>query len=213
MVRPPATLTRRQRRLRRGLRFARRLAVTAAVITAIVLADRAGLFGRRPIDDRAKYDGCTFRVVRVIDGDTLDIAIPDGSRDYTRIRLWGVDTPETVKPDTPVQHFGPEASAQTRQLTLDKDVTLQLDPAAKTRDNQDYRRLLAYVILPDGRMLNRLLIENGYGYADPRYDHQFAREFAALQDQAHAAGRGLWAQPDPDDLPYDLPSRLKTPAR
>ncbi len=207
-----AKLTGRQRRLRRGLRSAAWFAVAAAVIISLVVADRAGLFGTRPLDDRAKYDGVACRVVRVVDGDTLDVNIPDGRNAHTRIRLWGVDTPETHRPHTPVQHFGPEASDFTERLAMGREVTLRLEPVRKTRDNAEYNRLLAYVILPDGRMLNRLLVAQGYGYADPRYQHTFMDDFLDLQDQAHAARRGLWANPNPDHLPYYLPLRLTQPA-
>jgi len=211
MATPPAKLTRQQRRRRRLLRRAARLAVAAIVVIALVLADRAGLFGRRPLDDRARYNGATCRVVRVIDGDTLDVNIPDGRYDHTRIRLWGVDTPETVHPDKPTQHFGPEASAMTRQLALDEHVTLRLEPTGRTRDNKEYNRLLAYVILPDGRMLNRVLIAQGYGYADPRYDHQFAADFAKVQAGARQGRLGLWWAVTNDDLPFYYHNKLELP--
>ena len=212
MPAPSAKLTGRQRRLRRGLRKTVWFAVAAPVIISLVVADRAGLFGARPLDDRAKYEGVACRVVRVVDGDTLDVDIPDGPNAHTRIRLWGVDTPEAHRPYTPVQHFAPEASDFTERLTMGREVTLRLEPARRTRDNPEYNRLLAYVILPDERMLNRLLVAQGYGYADPRYQHTFMDDFLDLQDQAHAAGRGLWANPNPDHLPDYLPPKLTRPA-
>ena len=211
MPTPPAKLTHQQRRRRRLLRKAARLAAAATLVIALVLADRGGLFGRRPLDDRATYDGATCRVVRVIDGDTLDVDIPDGRYDNTRIRLWGVDTPETVHPDKPTRHFGPEASAMTRQLALDEQVTLQLEPTGRTRDNKEYNRLLAYVILPHGRMLNRVLIAQGYGYADPRYDHQFAADFAKVQQAARTDRAGLWRAVTNDDLPFYYHNKLQLP--
>ena len=211
MPTPPAKLTRRQRRGRRLLKNGIRVGVAAIVAVALILADRAGLFGRRPLDDRTKYDGASCRVVRVIDGDTLDVDIPDGRFDNTRIRLWGVDTPEAVHPDKPTQHFGAEASAKTRQLALDEHVTLQLEPTGRTRDNAEYNRLLAYVILPDGRMLNRVLIAQGYGYADSRYDHQFAADFDKVQAGARAARVGLWRAVANDDLPFYYRDKLELP--
>jgi micrococcal nuclease len=71
----------------------------------------------------------------------------------------------------------------------------------ETRDNQQYHRLLAYVYLPDGRMLNRALIEEGYGYADPRYDHPLKRDFQQAMDEARRQGRGLWREARPEDFP------------
>ena len=191
------------------MRVARRKAVwtllTVALLAGLIAADRAGVFGRRPLPDEAKYDGKAFHVVRVIDGDTIDINVPDGKYPHTRIRLWGVDTPETVKPDTPVQHFGPEASRFTKRACSSRQVTLRLE----RRDLRDrYERLLAYVILPDGRMLNRVLIEEGYGYADPRFEHTHQREFRKAQDAARTAGRGLWKDVTDADLPYYYRGKL-----
>ena len=195
---------------RRRARYAARKSLIAAAIVTVVavfiLADRAGLFGRAPTSDLNKYDGRTFRVVRVVDGDTIDIHQGDGKYPHTRIRLWGIDTPETLKRDTPVQHFGPEATGFTRAGVLDKTVRLQLQPH-RTRDN--HGRLLAYVVGPDGKMLNRLLVAGGYAYADPRYNHDLKAEFARLQRRAHKARRGLWAEVTRADLPYYYRDRLK----
>ena len=145
------------------------------------------------------YDGKTFAVVRVIDGDTLDVDRPDGDYPQTRVRLWGVDTPETKKPETPVQHFGPEATAFTRGLCDGMKVRLELEPR-RQRDN--HGRLLAWVYLPDGRLLNRLLVAQGYAYADPRYQHHLYRELRRLQALARKAKRGLWKDVREKDLPY-----------
>lgn len=169
-----------------------------AVLGGLGLADRQGWFGHADQPDLAKYEGKTCRVVHVSDGDTLDVDIPDGSHGHTRIRLWGVDTPESVKPNTPVQHFGREASDFTKKTAMDQMVRLELNPV-RTRDK--YGRLLAYVYLPDGRMLNRVLVEEGYGYADPRFDHKYKTEFRHLQAQAKSARLGLWKDIKPADLP------------
>jgi len=107
-----------------------------------------------------------------------------------------------------VQHFGPEASRFTRDACLGRNVRLQLEPR-RTRDN--YGRLLAYVILPDGTMLNRELVRQGYGYADPRYAHHLKAEFARLQNEAKRARRGLWKNVKPGDLPYYYRDKLTLP--
>jgi micrococcal nuclease len=201
-------LTYGRRRVRALGRRAILALVGIVVLAAMVAADRAGLFGKSPPADLAKYHNRSFAVVRVIDGDTLDIDCPDGGSPHTRVRLWGVDTPETVKPDTPVQYFGPEASAFTHRAADGKTVTLELERRT-TRDK--YGRLLAYVFLDDGRMLNRLLVQQGYGYADPRYEHRYADEFARLRRHAMKARLGLWAGVRQDDLPYYYRQRLKLP--
>ena len=202
-------LTIAQRRLRYAGGTALTWLIATAAVAAMVLADRAGVFGQAPTSELDKYDGNSFLVVHVVDGDTLDLDVPDGGRAHTRVRLWGVDTPETVRENTPVQHFGPEASAFAKQAALGRRVKLELD---FQRHRDKYKRLLAYVILPDGRMLNRVLIEEGYGYADPRFNHRLRDEFLRLQRAAMKAGTGLWKDARPTDLPY-YHRNLKLPAK
>ncbi len=179
-----------------------RLGFIAIAVFAIAAADRLGIFGNNS-DDIARYDNQSAPVVHNVDGDTLDVGIPDSKNGYahTRLRLWGVDTPETVDPRKPVEHFGPEASAYTKHLTAGQMVKLHL-VARHTRDK--YNRLLAYVELPDGQLLNRLLVENGYAYADPRYPHPYQQEFRSLMNKARREKRGLWADIKETDLPYYL---------
>jgi endonuclease YncB( thermonuclease family) len=187
--------------------------VIAAVLSGLVAADRAGLFGQAPPDDYAAYQRRTFRVVRVVDGDTIDIAAADSlnGKNHTRIRLWGVDTPETVKPNEPVQHYGPEASAHTKSRCLGREVRIEV-LRHHTRDKYD--RLLAYVYLPDQTLLNRELLELGLAYADPRYAHPMRSEFVSLMKAAARQGVGLWAELTEDDLPYYLADdRLTWPAK
>jgi micrococcal nuclease len=122
--------------------------------------------------------------VRVIDGDTIEL---DGGE---RVRLIGVDTPETVDPRRPVQYFGHEASAFTRRMAEGKDVRMEQD-----RDRRDqYGRTLAYVYLPDGTFLNAEIIRQGYGHAYTRFPFRYERQFVALEREARENGRGLWAR-------------------
>jgi len=188
---------------RRRARYARRKAVWVAglivLLASLILADRLGVFGSRPPSDIEKYDNRAFRVVNVVDGDTIDIDLADGRYPRTRIRLLGIDTPETFKPDTPAQHFGKEATRFTERTCLSKEVLVELEPH-RTRD--EYNRLLAYVALPDGQMLNRILVSEGYAYADPRFDHPLRREFRSLQREARKMRIGLWKDVRRSDLPY-----------
>lgn len=200
----------RRRLLRRALWVC--AGVTAAV--ALGVADRAGLFGRAAGSDELTYHEKTFTVDRVVDGDTLDLDHPDATRRKrtTRVRLLGIDTPETVRPNTPVQHFGPEASAFTRQMAAGKRLGVRLVADGRTRGT--HGRLLAYLILDDGRMLNRLLVQEGYAYADPRYPHPLRAEFLAAMAEARKAHRGLWAEATEADLPYYLDGPdLRNPRR
>lgn len=100
------------------------------------------------------------KVARVIDGDTL---LTNTSE---RVRFVGVDTPETVKPNTPVQCYGPEASSFTKKILTGREVWLTYKPD----ERQDkYGRTLAYVWLDTGNgtfeLFDLTLIEQGYGRA------------------------------------------------
>lgn len=148
--------------------------------------------------DFQKYHAKTFTVANVVDGDTIDIDIPDGQYEHTRIRLWGVDTPETKNPQTGVMYFGPEAAEFTRKLVLGKPVTIYLEEH-RTRDK--YRRLLAYVQLPDKNYLNEVLVAEGFAYADVRFRHSFYHKYKQLESVARGQKKGLWLGVTPERMP------------
>jgi micrococcal nuclease len=132
------------------------------------------------------------RVIRHVDGDTVELEIQNPEpplRPKEKIRMIGVDTPETVHPDKGVEYFGKEASAYTTERLLGKTVFLAFD--WDTRDKYD--RLLAYIYLADGTCHNADLIKNGYGHAYTRFPFQFLEEFRKLEQDARIAKRGLWA--------------------
>jgi micrococcal nuclease len=124
-------------------------------------------------------------VIRAVDGDTIEARIGDRVED---IRYIGVDTPETVKPDTPVQCFGPRASAFNHRLVEHQRVRLVF--GVERRDV--YGRLLAYVYL-SRRFVNASLIRRGLARSltIPPND-RFAPLFRRLEMDAARAGRGLW---------------------
>jgi micrococcal nuclease len=126
------------------------------------------------------------RVVEVIDGDTIRVSIVGV---VESVRLIGVDTPE-IDPRRPVELFGKEASEFTRRSCLGEDVRLERDPQGDTRDK--YGRLLRYVYLPDGTLLNAEIIRQGYGHAYTRFPYAKMETFRALEREAREAGRGLW---------------------
>lgn len=148
--------------------------------------------------DLEKYHGRTFTVVNVVDGDTIDIDAADGKYDHTRLRLWGIDTPETKDPETGVMYFGPEAAEFTKELVLGKPVTVYLD---ETRTRDKYDRLLAYIKLPDGGFLNEVLLSEGFAYADTRFQHNFYNKYRQLESITRTSKKGLWQQVTQEQLP------------
>jgi micrococcal nuclease len=128
-------------------------------------------------------------VDRVVDGDTVVVLVA-GERE--RIRLIGVDTPETVKPDAPVDCFGPEASAFTTDA-LPVGSTVWLEDDASQGDADRYDRLLRYVWTEGGGLLNQQLVASGLGEEDT-YDqpYRYRDAFVAAEAAARDTGAGLW---------------------
>lgn len=128
--------------------------------------------------------GTRASVLRAVDGDTLLLA------DHTRVRLLGVDTPETKRPDWPVEPFGPEAHEFTREHVEGRTVRLEFD----TERHDKYDRTLAYVYLDDW-FLNEELIRAGLGRAitNHPYSEAMKRRFRAAQREAQEAHRGIWS--------------------
>jgi len=155
--------------------------------------------------DLEKYHKKTFTVVKVVDGDTIDIDIPDVNHNQTRIRLWGIDTPETKSEYSSVMYFGPEAAEFTTKLALGRQVTIYLEEHS-TRGK--YGRLLAYVRLPDGRFLNEVLVSEGFAYADIRFRHSLYLKYGQLEASAHRHQKGLWEKVRREQLP-DWLQRMK----
>ena len=128
----------------------------------------------------------------VADGDTFTVQFDTGEE--ARIRMLGVDTPETVDPRKPVQCFGKEASAFTKRALTDARVRLEPDPQADERDI--YGRLLRNVITEDGVDLNAQLVAEGFAHAYLSFplDPLRKKQLADLEAEAKAAGRGLWGE-------------------
>jgi micrococcal nuclease len=132
---------------------------------------------------RAPYDA-TATVTRVVDGDTVDISPSVEGR--SRVRLIGMDTPEI---SFGTQPYGPEASAFAKRELDGEEVRLELD----VQKIDPYGRLLAYVYLPDGRMFNEKLVEEGYAQvATFPPNVKYKDRFLQAQREARTANRGLW---------------------
>lgn len=184
----------------------KRWIVTAviAALAALAIADRlVFVVGRdQPQDDWQRYDQRVFLVANVVDGDTIDLDVADQiqRRRHTRVRLWGVDTPEAPRDDRPGMHYAEQATAFTNRLVLDKSVEVKLHPGKKTRGK--YGRLLAYIHLPQsGEVLNELLVKTGHAYADRRFDHRHMSHYKWLERQAEKQRRGLWTDAMPEQWP------------
>ena len=123
-----------------------------------------------------------YKVKRVIDGDTL--LLINGER----VRLIGVDTPETKHPQKPVQYFGREAYLFTKEMVDGKEARFEFDRQKRDR----YGRLLAYVYLLDGTFLNAEIIKQGYGFAYTRFPFKYMEEFRRYEREARDKRKGLW---------------------
>ncbi|MCO4253365.1 thermonuclease family protein [Pseudarthrobacter raffinosi] len=152
--------------------------------------------GTAPGPSAIGYDaGGPYLVESVVDGDTLRISCNGTS---TRVRLVGVNTPETetMKEDSPVECGGPEASEYLHSQLEGKDVFLSVDPAQGERDKYD--RLLAYVWTADGALVNESIVELGHGEATGYgKDYAMSRTFEAAAEKAKDKALGLWACPLP----------------
>lgn len=130
--------------------------------------------------------------IRAVDGDTIEVRI-DGASEDVKVRLLGVDTPESVDPRRPVECFGKEASKYTASRVDGRRVRLEADPKADEVDK--YGRLLRNVILGDGTDLNAALIADGYAHAYLSFplDARRKAELTRLEEEAKLARRGLWS--------------------
>lgn len=130
-----------------------------------------------------------YQVVKVVDGDTLEV---DLNGTTTKIRIIGIDTPETVDPRKPVQCFGKEASNKAKEILSNQLVTLVADQSQGNTDK--YKRLLRYVYLPDGTDYGLYMISNGYAHEytyDIPYEHQ--AQYKQAQADAMNGDKGLWS--------------------
>jgi len=159
------------------------LLLTAALAAVAVAGARGG-----PSAGEALPPG-SAEVTKVVDGDTLHVRLAGRTE---RVRLIGVDTPESVKPNSPVECFAREASARTKEL-VPPGTPVRLVRDVEARDR--FGRLLAYVYRSsDELFVNMALAQDGYAApltVPPNVAH--AEAFAAAAAQARKAGRGLWS--------------------
>lgn len=167
-------------------RAIRRLAVAIAIMATATVGLPTAAAQADPVT-------ATADVLRVVDGDTIDVR--DDVRGRLRIRVLGIDTPETKKPGYSVGCWGPEATAFAQSNLVGQRVALVPDPTQERTDR--YGRTLAYLVKADGWNYSveaaRAGTARSYVYdGSPvqKYD-----EIAAAEQEARAAGRGLWGPP------------------
>jgi endonuclease YncB( thermonuclease family) len=149
------------------------------VVLAVTISLLAGCSGSQ--------SSATAMVTRVVEGDTVDIS--PAVQGMTRVRLIGVDAPETEDPICGNQPYGDEAFTYTKSRLENQRVGLEFD--VQKTDHND--RLLAYVHTTDEEMFNETLLREGYAQlATFRPNVKYDERLQAAQEEAQAAGRGLW---------------------
>jgi len=212
-------LKRRKRSVRRGgstaADFVRRrrgivawkygkIFIVVLVLVGLSYFDRHGYFLAQQ-SEFDYYEGRVVEVVNVVDGDTVDIDVPDRTtgEGRTRVRLWGIDCPETAKQigfhgskeAIAAEAFADEATLFTRNLVLGKMVTLRLETS---RVRGYYGRLLAHVVVTvdtvsgEETTLSAELLKAGLARADGRWEHSLIRDYHVIEEGAKRAGVGLW---------------------
>ncbi len=172
------------------LELAREISLAVLLVLGMPVSAPATV-GEASTTPELSFDaGAAYTVAKVVDGDTISVALNGGKK--ITIRMIGVDTPEVVDPRKPVECFGKEASEQTKKLLTGHEVRLELDSTQGTYDK--YNRVLAYVYRDDGLLVNKALIENGFGHEYTyRIPYEFQKQFKAAQKDARDHERGLWA--------------------
>ncbi len=172
--------------------------IVVGEVLLIAIGIAAHAFGWvKPVDPTVfmTFEPGSYVIKTFVDGDTVIVDM--GGVDET-IRFIGVDTPETHKPNTPVQCYGPLAAAYTKERIGSGRIRLVSDRLTTNRDR--YNRLLRYVVLDDGTYLNQELVAKGYGFA---YSFPFAKldAYAETMELAQQAKRGLWGSCAPTQNP------------
>lgn len=165
--------------------------IVAAATLVVAVGQRNGWFKSVAQQAEVSQPGL-YHVTEFVDGDTIKVNM-NGSPET--LRLIGVDTPETHDPRKAVQCFGQAAAGFTKQFIGASSVRLAADPTNTNRDR--YNRLLRYVYLPDGKLLNAEIIKKGYGFAYTAFPFEKLDEFRAYERQARDHHLGLWGSCHP----------------
>lgn len=156
--------------------------------------------------ERVKDVGRFYSVLRVIDGDTVEVSYHGG----TSIRIIGIDTPETVDPNTPDECGGPQASALANQLLSGRQVRLVFDRSQGRTDYYD--RTLAYLDVPGIGDFGKTMIKRGAA-AEYTYDTAYDRQamYIAAESRAQSKDQGVWGKCGGVDTPLKAPAPAADP--
>ncbi len=158
------------------------LAPLAVLILILAACSQPTATSPAPLASR----GDAAHVVRVIDGDTIEV---DSGGGLETVRYIGIDATEIGRDGGPGECFSAEAAERNAQLVLDVTVVMETD----TSDRDELGRLLRFVYLPDGRMVNEVLVEEGYaGATDSLANTRHSAALTAANDRAKDAGIGWW---------------------
>jgi endonuclease YncB( thermonuclease family) len=163
------------------------LGISLLIIGATAIAQKQGWLQKATATIQQAQPG-TYKVVEFVDGDTIAV---DMNGKTEKLRFIGVDTPETHDPRKAVQCFGVQAAAFTKNLIGTSNVRLESDPLGTNRDR--YNRLLRYIYLPNGTLVNAEIIKQGYGFAYTGFPFTKSDEFITDQKTAREQNKGLWA--------------------
>ena len=144
-----------------------------------------------------QYVSNDYKVITIEDGDTITVDM-NGKKE--KVRFIGVDTPETKDPRKAVQCFGKSAGEYTKQKIGNNTVRLESDELNTNRDR--YNRLLRYVYLTDGTLINAQIIKDGYGFAYISFPFTKKDEFKRIENEAREQKRGLWSTCQPTQNKY-----------
>lgn len=172
--------------------------VVAVLVAGLLLRGGCRLLElNRAADPVAAMREGACEVVRVVDGDTILVrqqvdspsSVSSGLRDHVRVRLLGIDTPETVKEGHPVERWGPEATEFTQRFLAGGRAQLRFDKRRVDR----YGRLLAYVYVDD-RMLNEELVRAGLARVSlyPGDSESIGRQLRRAEEAARREKIGIW---------------------
>lgn len=164
-----------------------------ALLVAAIFADQRGWLLVRQYDDLMAYHGVQTAIHRVIDGDTIEVNLPDAvqERSVTQVVLLGVNCPEPARLTAEAEPWATEATSLTASATTGVTVLLWLE-SHQTRD--PFGRILAHVELPDGSTLNEQLLLEGLARADDRVPHTNLSRYAQAEWSAKRKAVGVWSR-------------------